>query len=783
VFSIFDRYVVREVLLPLLLSLLLLTFLLMIQPVLSVGYGFIAKGMQLSIAARVVVTLLPQALSISIPISVLLALLIAFGRLSADREFVAVQACGVSIYRLLRPVALIALCAMAATAYVTIVSLPDANQAFRELTLGVVKSQVENEVRPRVFFTQFPNTVLYVRNVPAGGRWQDVFFADSHTPNQTVVYFAREGRIAVDRNAKFVQLQLSHGTWHVMRTSDPDGYDINEFENTSVTLDAEQVFPKPPSRNVPEMTIAELRQTIAAAKNPKSQEVVRAHLMIQDKYALPVACLVMALVALALGVSNRKDGYLASFAIGFIVVFVYYVLMYMSRAAAMGGVLNPDLGPWIPPAVLGVVGVVLLIWRARSTDRPFLIAWSVRRARRSDESDADGQTSQTSTTRFLFKSPRFDVPGTKILDVYTGQQYVRIFALSVFAALGIFYISTFIDLADKLFRGSATTAMLLRFFYYQTPQYVYYIIPIAGLLATLVTVGLMTKNSELIVMKACGMSLYRAAAPLMLLAMSASVALFGLQEVVLARANKEAERLNGMIRGWPQPASIGLNRWMASESGDIYHYDFFDSATGAFSRFTRYQLDPRTWRLNEVTYADSVTASEPASLPSGQAGWRWQKGWVRTLTLADAGNATRLAVTYTPFADRRIPLEPRGYFETEDPDPDKMTYGQLTTYISQLKARGFNAVPPTVKLQRKVAFPFVTIVMTLLAVPFAVTTGRRGAMYGIGIGIALSISYWVILQVFSAVGEFGGLTPVLAAWAPNLIFGAVALYMVLTVRT
>src|SRR5215470_16620576 len=120
VFSIFDRYVVREVLLPLLLSLLLLTFLLMIQPVLQYGAPFIAKGMQLPTVARVLVMLLPQSLSISIPIAVLLALLIAFGRLSSDREFVALQACGVSIYRLLRPVALIALCSMAATASVTI---------------------------------------------------------------------------------------------------------------------------------------------------------------------------------------------------------------------------------------------------------------------------------------------------------------------------------------------------------------------------------------------------------------------------------------------------------------------------------------------------------------------------------------------------------------------------------------------------------------------------------------------------------------------------------------
>src|SRR5262249_862663 len=273
-------------------------------------------------------------------------------------------------------------------------------------------------------------------------------------------------------------LQLSHGIHHLTRTLEPDVYNGAEFESTSVTLDAEQVFPKPPSRGTPEMTIAELRQTIAAAKDPASQDVIRAHLMIQAKYALPVACVVRAVIALALGVSNRKDGYLAGFAIGFIGVFVYYVLMYMSRAAALGGVLNPDIGPWISPAVLAVVGVVLLIWRAHSTDRPLLIAWSVRRARPDDNGSASDEAS--GFAGLLVHAPRFRVPGTKLLDVYTGQQYIRIFALSVFAALGIFYISTFIDLADKLFRGSATTALLLRYFYYQTPQYVYYIIPIAG---------------------------------------------------------------------------------------------------------------------------------------------------------------------------------------------------------------------------------------------------------------------------------------------------------------
>src|SRR5205814_7454368 len=123
------------------------------------------------------------------------------------------------------------------------------------------------------------------------------------------------------------------------------------------------------------------------------------------------------------------------------------------------------------------------------------------------------------------------------------------------------------------------------------------------------------------------------------------------------------------------------------------------------------------------------------------------------------------------------------YFKSEEPDAELMTFRQLQQYISTLRAGGYNVVPYMVSLQRKVAFPFVTVVMTLLAVPFAVTTGRRGALYGIGVGIVLAIVYWTTLSVFAAMGAGGLVPPTLAAWAPNILFSAAAAYMVLTVRT
>ena len=447
---IFDRYVVREVLLPFLLSLLLLTFLLLIPPVLQQGFPLIARGVDAWVVMRVVVTLLPQALGISIPMAVLLGLLVAFGRLSADREFVAMQSCGVSVYRLLRPVAFVALLATAATAYVMIVALPDSNQAFREIIFGEVAQHVENNIRPRVLFTEFPNHVLYVREMGDDHVMRDVFFTDTSKPGASTVYFAREGRVIVDRQNKLVQLQLAHGNQHTVKTADQDEYEGAQFESLSLSLDAQTVFRQSPAKGPQEMTIAELRKTIASAK-PADRLAVDSRLMIQNKYSIPVACCVLALVALGLGVSNRKDGKLASFAIGFIVVFAYYVLLYMARAAAFGGVLNPDIAPWISAIVLGAFGVALLLWRARSTDRPMLINWSMSRASDGDPAADAGGTAVPPPPPMMGRAPRLRLPFVKLLDYYTTQQYVQVFGVAVLSALGIFYISTFIDLADKLF--------------------------------------------------------------------------------------------------------------------------------------------------------------------------------------------------------------------------------------------------------------------------------------------------------------------------------------------
>jgi lipopolysaccharide export LptBFGC system permease protein LptF len=197
-----------------------------------------------------------------------------------------------------------------------------------------------------------------------------------------------------------------------------------------------------------------------------------------------------------------------------------------------------------------------------------------------------------------------------------------------------------------------------------------------------------------------------------------------------------------------------------------------------------YHLDDSAWRLDALTYAKAVVLTRrPETGGRPRLVWNGQDGWAREFTTTRRKNVVRSAVNYSPFGERDLGLEPPEYFKTEAPDAQKMTYGQLSRYITQLKASGFDAVPQMVQLRRKVAFPFVTLIMTLLAVPFAVATGRRGALYGVGVGIVVAIVYWIMLSIFGALGEGGVVAPLLAAWAPNVLFGAAAAYMLLTVRT
>ena len=781
--KILDRYLVREIAIPFAISLVVLTFVLMIPPIVLRAQDLIAKGVEVSVVAHALWLLAPQALCNTIPMSVLFGILVGFGRLSGDREFVTMQACGVSLMRLLRPVAVVALIGTAATAYEIIIALPGSNQAFRVIVADVMEERIESTLTPRVFFDDFPHRVIYVRDLPAEGGWRDVFLGDQSEAGFTTVYFAREGRIRLDREQQLVQMELVDGTSYRTSIVNQETFEPTDFERVSINFDPVTVFRDDPPPGTAEMTIAQLRKSIQEER-ARGGQAFSQRFMIHYKFALPLSCPILALIGLALGASNHRGGRLTSFVFGFGVVLINYVLLYLPRAVALGGRLPPEVAAWVPNIVMTTGAIGLMAWRIRAGDQPirFTIPAFWRGWRRVDRpAETNHPASSERRPWLVVRVPRLDLPGPRLIDTYISREYLRVFALGVLGLLGIFYVSTFIDMMDKLFRGETTMLVVLRYFVYQTPRFVYFVIPMSVLVSALVTVGVMTKNSELLVLRACGISLYRAMVPLVLFGVLASLTLFALQERVLASTNREADRLEAQIRGWSEQSTQLTQHWRVGTAGQFYLFDVFDPKSGRFSRMHVYDVDQEAWRLRSITYVNEVVLQRQTAQAGAAAVWKGRKGWYRELSPKRRGEDVE--VRYEVIGERAMALEPSQYFESSVPLPDQMTFGELRSYISQLRASGASAIPYLVELQRKVAFPMVTLVMTLIAVPFAITTGRRGALYGIGIGIVLAIVYFIVMTVFVAMGEGGLLTPFLAAWAPNLLFSAAAAYMILTVRT
>jgi len=783
-----DRYVIREILPPFAIAILIFTFILIIPFIIELAEQMIAKGVPWLMLLRLMVTLLPSALALTIPMALLIGILVAFGRLSADREVVVFMACGISPYRLLRPVAMLAVVAWAVSSWVLLKAMPDANQNFRELTMQIVADRAEGEVRPRVFFEDFPNTVLYVREVPRTGGWEDVLAADTKNPVQPIIYLARAGRMLVDRQARTIQMVLQDGARHTTTLDNPAAYEVLRFEQMVVSLDPESVFPRSgPARGDNELTIPELRARVAEleAQGISSHNPV---MTIHKKFSIPVACFVFALLGLALGASNRKDGKLASFVLGIGVIFVYYVLMFTAQAMTKGHIIPAWLAMWVPNIVLGAAGVALLMSRARSADQPIRISlprlllprWLGSRPQPGGPDTPTGGAAAPRSDRVVvvIRFPQFELPRPNLLDIYVARQYLRILGMTVIAMLGLFYISTFIDLSDKWFKGQTTLGQVLAFLWWSTPQFMAYIIALAVLLSTLVTIGLLTKNSELIVMRACGVSLYRTAAPMLVFALIASAVLFGMEERVLALANRRADELKHLIRGGSAQTFDVLNRkWIVGRNGEVYHYQYFNPRTRELNGLSVLEFDRDTHTLTRRVYATRAVFEGPAGEREAPARWQASLGWTRWFGQQDQVQA------FEPFDRATLNLEASDYFVTEVPEPRRMTYPQLNRYIGELRQSGYEVLEHEVELYRKVAFPFVTLVMTFIAVPFAVTTGRRGAMYGIGVGIVLALVYWTMISVFAAFGAGGLMSPLLAAWAPNLLFGAAAISLLLTVRT
>ena len=773
-----DRYLIRESLGPLALGLVLFTFLIAIQPMLAAAEMLIAKGTPMPTVAYLLLTLLPHALGLTIPMAFLAATVMALGRLSGDREAVALLACGVSPLRILRPILMLGTIAAGATFYVLVWLMPTANQTYTNVTFELTQKMVAQDVKPQLFYEGFTGKVILVSDKTPGGQWKEVLLADTSQPGRPSVRMAESGNLIVDEEHQLVNIVLEQVSGYQPLPSTGE-YQLQKSGREITQIDPAVVFGagRGLAQDLNAMSLDEL-DAAAAGKVASNLSPHNEIMFKQQRFSFPIACLVFAVIGLSLGLHTRKEGKLAGFAIGIAVILAYYGVMALFEGRTRAGQFPAFWARWMPNIIMGIAGAVLLWWKMRGTSRPLELrvpAWLSRwipgpTSAAPESSGVAGQATGKPRVVLVIRFPVIAIWRPQLMDLYVGGRYLRTIGLAFFGLLSLYYIVEFIEISEKVQKGNATMAMVAEYFYYATPTFVYFVVPLSTLVAVLSTFGGLTRTNELTVLRACGVSLYRTAVPLLMLALIWSGVLFVLEDRVLAHSQRRAAVLKDVIRDRPPRTFNVANRsWLLGDDGRIYYYAVYDPRERTLHQASVFETARKPFRLLSHTSAAQMTFRDGA--------WHASDGWVQIF--AANGKVTRKA-----FADQTIEMaETPEDFGTEQIEATMMNYGELREYIDRLGESGFSIAEQEVELHRKLAFPFVTIVMTLIAVPFGVTTGRRGALYGIGLALALAVSYLVISHIFIAFGNASMLPPLLAAWATNLLFAAGALMLVFTVRT
>jgi lipopolysaccharide export system permease protein len=358
----------------------------------------------------------------------------------------------------------------------------------------------------------------------------------------------------------------------------------------------------------------------------------------------------------------------------------------------------------------------------------------------------------------------------KTLDRYLLTEYLRNLFFIAASFLSLFLIIDFFEKIRMFMSNHATILQMGSYFFYRTPMIVSQILPAAVLVASLVTCGTLSKHSEITAMKANGISLYRIALPLLAIAALASAATFFLNEWITPYTNERAEHVR-LIEVQKQRFMGSFKQdqiWYRGQKG-IYNFRFFDVQTNTLRGITIHYLD----RGMNLTMRLDAEKGE----------WK-DGGWLFHNILITRFEAGQFPVlTKIPRQRVDIPESPSD-FQVVQKDVEVMGYFELDRYIRKLQAEGYDASRYIVDLHGKAAFPWVSIILAVIGIAFSLRSERHGGVaQGIGIGLIIGFSYWLVYAFGMSLGRSGILPPLAAAWFANILFGLASVVLVPRVRT
>jgi LPS export ABC transporter permease LptG/LPS export ABC transporter permease LptF len=774
--KILSRYVFREILSSSFLAIALATFVIFLQ-----GIGKqLSKLLVVSSKGWAVFDLfalsLPSILLLSIPFGVLVGILVGLGRLSSDNEMIAMRSGGVSSRIVVAPVLTFAFAAMLVSGAFAVWLNPLAIRAETRILNTLAAGNLTADVEPRVFEDQFTNdnTVLYVDDVkPENGPvavWTGVFIADLTPPaeRKTGVKVAQPGpKVIVAREALVVpdvknnRLQLTLKDYGLHESP------YHSIAPTSATVLQPEPTQEQHAKPYQEMFTNELRAFIR--KTPKNtQDSTDSRIELHRRFALPVGCLMLAMVGIPLGASSRKGGRSAGYVWAIFLAFFCYYLAYITfTSLARSHSMAVELASWLPNAGFAIAGIGMIARMESPGDRDWLgnvretmTAWLTRISR-------GVSIGRESVARGGMKLALF-----QILDSYVLSNFLFYFAVTLFCLVAMVQVFTFFDLLGDIVKNAIPMSHVLRYHIYLTPDLIYNTLPIAVLVSILATFGVLTKNNEVTAFKACGISVRRLGLPVLLMSGALSALIFAFDYSWIPQANLIQDALLNEIKNRPVQTYLHPERKWVFHDYRIFYYQIFDPSEKVMFKPYVFELDPKSFHVVREISADRARWQQNINA------WVWEQGEARDLCRALECNVQNF--TATTFAE--VTEKPDDFLKYVKQDK-QMNYAELASYIKALRESGFDTIKLNVQYYKKFAVPVFALIMAMISVPFGFLVGNRGAMTGIGVGMAVAMAYLATGLLFDQFGNVNLLPAAVAAWAPDALFSVAGLYLMLRMRS
>jgi lipopolysaccharide export system permease protein len=369
-------YILKEALPIFLIGLMTFTIILLMDKILKLIELIVTRGVSLFQILKLLLFIAPSFLIFTIPMAVLLATLLSFGRLSGDSEITAFKASGMSLYQLFIPISLFSILAYLLTTYLVFYGLPWGNRGFMSTLYLIAQSKADIEIKERVFNDAFDGIVVYVDKVPIHGKKiEGILIYDERDPTKINTIFAKDGFLLSNPKSQEVILRLFNGDIHRFERRD-NVYQKVRFDAYDLRLELTKAFTAIGKKlKDREMSIDEIKEKMKKMER-NGEDTTSLRVELHKRYAFPFACIVFGLIGVPLGIQPRRSGRSYGFVFSILIILTYYISLMASEILAIRHTLPAFLAGWAPNLLFGGLGIYLLIKAA--SESPFkLSAWMI----------------------------------------------------------------------------------------------------------------------------------------------------------------------------------------------------------------------------------------------------------------------------------------------------------------------------------------------------------------------------------------------------------------------